>query len=526
MSTAQRPNIVLIISDDTDHSMLGFSGGGSDVLTPNLDRLAHEGATFPNAYASSAVCTPSRYSYLTGHHPGHCRTKQFLDECPTTEPYNLKWNSYINRPQDNIGGMFQQAGYRTGYVGKMHAGLPPGDIGVVMTDIAEDADPYDPEVQAAFASSHANAVKEMNRIGFDYADSLYWNNVDICSAKKMHIHNTEWITQGALNFLDEQQHKEDEPFMLYMCTTVIHGPDHRDTIDNGDPLITSAGILDAAPNCMPKRHTIKDRLQQAGIPYTHNTAGALWLDDAVGAVMNKIDEMGIADNTIILYHVDHNVHAKGSLYERGIHVPMAMRWPAQVPADTTINGMVQNVDMLPTLLDICDVPQPKDTIIDGTSYLPLLQNNADEIHDDLYYEFGTARAVRCGKWKYIAFRYSDEAIERMQSGNQALALDYMNSMANATHYAAYFHPNYFAADQLYNIEADPHEQLNLVNDPACADVLTDLKQRLRVHLDSFDHPFPEEAHPFHLSDEFAQLVTARRNQIMQPSWMAPEEQPR
>ena len=519
----KRPNIVCIISDDTDHSYLGFSGGGKNVLTPRLDQLAAEGAIFNNAYCCGAVCTASRYSYLTGLYPGRCDGEDFMESFPVEDLYSQEWNAYIDRPEDCLGHQFTQAGYRTGYVGKMHAGRHASALGIHVSDQPENADPADPEFAKILENNHKKMIAEMNRLGFEYADSLYWNNADINRAKKMHVHNLEWITDGALEFLDSSQN-DDRPFLLYMATTTIHGPDHRDSIE-GDPLVTSKGLLKEAPNVMPPRHTIKERLRAAGIPYTHDPAGALWTDDAIGAVLDKLDAMGVADDTLVVYHVDHNVVGKATCYEQGVHIPMAAKWPGKITPQTEIDGRVQNVDLLPTLLDACDIAPSKK--FDGTSFLPLLDGKTDEVHDDLYFEIGTFRGVSTKKWKYIELRYREEDIERMKNGEVDVALDaYRAAPCMACKTGVFHYPAYFDPDQLYNLEADLGEQNNLADNPAFADVLAEMRNRLHNYTGSFQHHWPDGPQPFQQTERYDELTHRRRETETLANWWSIERKPR
>lgn len=520
---SKQPNIICIISDDTEHDYLGFSGGGKNVLTPRLDQLAAKGAVFNNAYCCGAVCTASRFSYLTGLYPGRCDAPDFLEAMPVDDIYSQEWNAYIDRPEDCLGHMFSQAGYLTGYVGKMHAGRHAPMLGIHMFDQPEDADPADPEFAKVLADNHEKMVAEMHRLGFEYANGLYWNNADINRAKKMQLHNLEWITQGALEFLDQTK-TDDRPFLLYMATTTIHGPDHRDSLE-GDPRVTSKGLLDKVPDIMPPRHTVKERLRKAGIPYTHDPAGALWMDDAIGAVLDKLEETGEAENTIVVFHVDHGVTGKTTCYEKGVHIPMAMSWPEKIEANTHINGRVQNVDLLPTLLDACGIDAPKK--FDGASFLPLLDGTADEIHEDLYFEIGTFRGVSTKKWKYIELRHRKPDIERMENGEVDVAVDaYRATPCMAAKTGVYHYPSYFDPDQLYDLEADPHEQNNLVDDPACADIVKEMRERLHGYTSSFQHIWPESPQPFQQTEKYKELTTRRRETETLAKWWENERRVR
>lgn len=518
----KKPNIICIISDDTDFSYLGCFGG--KVLTPNIDRIAAEGVKFTRHYTSTPVCTPSRYNYLTGHYAGHCKSEPFLKEFPVDAPYNIQWNVHVNDADECVGGILKKAGYRTGYVGKMHAGLPESELNIRWKEenpLPEDGDPYDPEFDRALKENQQRMVEEMHRLGFDYAASLNWENVDLNPSPKMHIHNPEWVVKGAHNFLEQQT--ADEPFFLYVCTTLIHGPDHRESLA-GDPRITPGGLLDAPiTDVMPPRSSVEQRLRAAGLDYTHNNAGSLWLDDAVGSVLDQADALGLMDNTLVIYQTDHNACSKGSCYERGVRIPMIMKWDGIIQPGSVCDQLAQNIDFLPTLMDVAGIEKTDDMIMDGTSLLPLLKGEDQPVHEDLFFEYGVTRAVSDGKWKYIAFRYTDEQVEEMKSGAVKQALSTMGNLHDFR-VGVYHQPHWYDPDQLFDLENDPHEQNNLAGDPAYADQLKIMHAKLQKYLDRFDHPFDMTIHPFCKSPEFRKLVNEARRQPL-PPWLLAEQRP-
>jgi arylsulfatase A-like enzyme len=529
MPEKKRPNILCIISDDTDLSYLSCYGG--NVLTPAIQSIADAGAVFNSHYCSSSVCTPSRYSYLTGRYASACTSEPFRKRFPEGSMTNIQWNVHIQEKNENLGGMLQQAGYRTGYVGKMHSGLEEEHLGLAYENDTDkraampvDADPYDPAFQKELQRDQEIMIAEMNRIGFEYAARLYWNNCDKVPAERMHIHNTEWIAEGALAFLESQ--KDDErPFFLTMATTVIHGPDHRDSIE-GDPLITRAGVLEEPAGGMPPRDTIKKRLREAGIPYDHNAAGALWLDDAVGAVLRKAEELGLLENTIVVYKSDHNARAKSSCLQEGVHIPMVMSWPGVITPGSQVDALTQNIDFLPTMLEAAGVEQPTDVRIDGISLLPLLRGEKEKIHDDLYLEIGTQRGVMTKRYKYIVNRYTDEAIEFMKSDRAEVPTDLMSRIPGNFFLGLSLWPHYLDPEQLYDLEKDPLEQNNLAGDPAYGEVVESLKARLGAYLESFDHPYPLEGQPFLETERYRQLVQTAYKKAQLPLWWMKEKQPR
>ncbi len=503
---ARRPNIVCVIMDDTDFSNLGCYGG--EVLTPNLDRIAAEGMKFTQFTCSSSVCTPSRYSYMTGHHPGRCTAPSFLGENPVADMYNVGWNAVLLEGTPALGGMLSGSGYRTGFVGKWHAGRPSREMG--LDDFGPDDDPYDPATDRKLKENQAGLCAELKKtLGFDYAASVYWNNTDAYIPRKLRHHNLEWITQGALSFLDSCD--GGQPFFLYMATTTYHGPSHDDSLES-DPAVTPGGILDPVPGCMPARASVRARIAAAGLPVNHKTVGMTWTDDTVGALFDKLDAMGELDNTVFFYTTDHNTeNGKGSCYEPGVRIPFMVRWPGVVEPGSVCDALSQNVDFVPTVLDICSVKPPAAAQVDGTSLVPLFKGQAEAVHDDLYFEFGFSRAVRYGNWKYIAVRYPRAVYDKMRSGELTEAPNLTNMRLQGQgciNVAAFEHC--LEADQLYDLDSDPCEKTNLAADPAYAEVLKNMKDRLKAHTDTFSHPFAYDADPFHYSPEFTRCVANTR----------------
>ncbi len=522
----KKPNIICIISDDTDFSYLNCYGG--KVLTPNINRIAANGVKFSRHYTSTSVCTPSRYNYITGRFAGNCDSQQFKEQFPNEETYNIQWNVHVKDREQCVGGILQDAGYTTGYVGKMHAGIPERDLMMNWHDnektekMLTDVDIDDPRLIKQLKNNQEIMRKEMNRIGFDYAERLNWENVDLYPNKNLRYHNIEWVTEGAIDFLEEQKDAE-KPFFLYMATTTIHGPDHRDSL-NTDPKICSGGLLDEAPNVpMPPRNTIEKRIKEAGIDYTHNAAGALWLDDAIGAVLQKAEEFGLMEDTIIIYQTDHNALAKGSLYDRGIKIPMMMQWDGVFKPGFTSDELAQNVDFIPTLMDIIGIKKTKNMILNGKSLLPLLKGDNKEIHDELFIEFGVCRGVVSKKWKFFVLNHTDEQINKMKNGDVSVALGTMGDLGHFI--GPYYQPNWFDHFQLYDLENDPNEQINLAGQEEFKEIENKMKKKLQSYLDDIPHKFSLEKNPFYETELYKNLVTDTMKKEL-PQWLHDEQTPR
>ncbi len=505
---ARPPNIVCVISDDTAPHYFGCTGG--PYLTPNLDALAASGARFTRHHAVGSLCTPSRYAYMTGRFPGRCPNPKFREGNPTDRAYNLTWNVSLVPGQANLATILRENGYTTAYVGKFHCARRPGEVG--MESIPLDSDPYDPKWDAVRKRNQERAVEEIKSYGWDYARNVTYGNLDLNPTIALNTHNQEWITQGAVDFLDDPSHT-DGPFCLYMGTNMVHGPKHGENLLDLDPRVTAGGLLrEPVSGGHPPRETIFRRLREAGLTPGHRNVGMLWLDDAVGVLRSKLEELGLLENTIFIYKSDHGVIGKGSCYHTGTKVPIFWSWPAQMPPQSVCHVRVQNVDFLPTLCGLCDLEVPAGYRLDGASYAAqLLEGSPEPVHEDLYNEVGVSRSVQRGRWHYVAFRHLPETIEKMKSGELEVAVNAL--MRPQAGMPALHHAHFYEPEQLYDTAQDTWEQMNLAYLPEYADVVEQMKGRLAARLRTFEHPFPLEPDPFTESAGYRELVAAARRRL-------------
>ncbi|MEM6315073.1 MAG: sulfatase-like hydrolase/transferase, partial [Planctomycetota bacterium] len=307
-----QPNIIFIITDDQRRQELGFLEGQAH--TPTIDQLARNGMVFDNCYVASSVCTPSRYTVLSGHYASRSETDYFKAQTTAEGMTRVTWNSGFMPDQPNVAQVLRDAGYMTGFVGKWHIGgmrRPPGD------PITPGDDPADPRVIERLEANQTAFAEHLNSFGFDYAARIYAGNPDDDQELKavgLNIHNMEWITEGALRFID-QAHATDRPFFLYFSTTLTHSPAPVESL-LGDPTLTPVGKLDEPiTGVQPSRDDVVRRAKERDLP--KELWAPLWLDDGVGALVAKLDELGIDENTLIVYFVDHGseFQSKGTCYE-------------------------------------------------------------------------------------------------------------------------------------------------------------------------------------------------------------------
>ncbi len=491
-----RPNVLFIITDDQGRAEFNFLPEGRDEqgnprnLTPNIDRLATEGVVFLNQYVSSPVCTPSRYSVLTGNYAS--RSPTFAKAVRNGEQVNITWNSHIDGETPNIARTLQKAGYFTGAVGKNHV-IKLKSKSRETEAPADDSDPRRPEVAAYYAAKQREQVEFFKACGFDFAASLYAGNLPGHTCKALEYHNVEWITSGALEFLDEWK-QTDKPFFLYMATTLNHGPGPANRKYTGDPLATPAGLLPEPLAVQPPRSSIPERVRKAGLPVEGQACDVLWLDDGIGAVLKRLESLGELDNTIVFYFDDHGVESgKGSLYEGGIRSVSFVWSPCYVKGGRQTEVPVSNIDFAPTIMELCGVPQKERHAVDGKSFLSVLEGKEEEIHDYLFFELGATRAVLKDGWKYLAFRLPPSVPANPPQPYTHLA-DRPGGRGSERP-AMKFYPNYYDMDQLYNVRTDPFERNNLYRDKEHKDRLQTMRQLLREAVAKVPGTFAEFTDP-------------------------------
>ncbi len=512
-----KPNIILIMTDDqspfpfetatvNQSRPFGFNGD-SHVYTPNIDKLANNGLVFTQAYVSTAVCSASRYTTLTGRYAGRCEGASFMQQFPKGEFARVENNTELEETRENLPRLLQDAGYLTGFVGKSHvvdhyllgASLT-GDYGFMK--VAQNADPNVPEVSTAMAFNHGYWVKRIKEFGFNYVNAVYAANLKELNNDSLNVHNVEYKNKAALEFIDQCG---SEPFFLYYSENVPHGPapwvksngKYKNGLD-ANPKFTSKGYVDAEYSYLPSREEIKQDVLNHGKDLNH--AWLRWFDNAVGAVVDKLKEKGILENTVIIITSDHGQYNNGKAtnYEGGVKIPLMVYWPAGISSGSTYDELVQNIDFAPTFLDLAGIDLSGKTSLDGVSLKNVLLGcQKSPVHDCLFYEIGFTRAVRTKKWKYITVRYDDATNAKIAKGDkfngfngELLDFPYYVKNAHLGYHAAKNNPHYFESDQLYDMVNDPMESTNLF-DSKQSEVVA-LKQKLTGLLQSFsERPYAE-----------------------------------
>ena len=425
------PNIVFILTDDHLHDALGCAGHPF-LRTPNLDRLAAEGVRFTNAFVTTSLCSPSRASFLTGcyaHRHGVIRNE---DRDPAADLATF--------PE-----VLQQAGYETAFIGKWH--------------LARWSTP---------------------RRGFDHWISFngqgeYWRNTWNLNGEFQRIDGyvTDKLTSFAVQFLEEER---EGPFMLWISHKAAHAPftparrharlyagrsvavgsDRADGNADGN----SDGNADGNAGHRADRLDLKPAWlaeQSVGLAdeelrdYFRSLAA---VDEGVGRILEVLAERGLLEETVIVYAGDNGFHRgehgglwdKRTAYEPSIRIPLLVRAPGRFAAGSTCAGMVLNIDLAPSLLELARVPVPAS--MQGSSWLdcPGERDGRQSFLYEYFQEQGVVPdlwAVRTPDWKYI--------LNPDQAG---------------------------VSEELYDLREDPDELLNLAGNPARASDL----ERMRAEL--------------------------------------------
>ncbi|HTT57104.1 MAG TPA: arylsulfatase [Opitutaceae bacterium] len=381
---AAPPNIVFVLADDLGYGDLGCYGQQL-IATPNLDRLAAQGMRFTQFYAGSPVCAPSRNVLLTGQHTGHTL---------------IRGNAKISlRPEDvTVAEVLKEAGYATGAFGKWGV----GEEGSTGTPNKKGFDDFFGYVDQTMAHNYYPTflVRNESRVPLPNVvphEGPYGQGV----ATKKVVYSDDPIVAGMLAFVDRNR---EHPFFLYFPSTLPHANDEAK--DEGMEIPSLGRYAD----------------QPWPAPEKAKAAMITRLDDDVGRLLAKLDELGLAGNTIFIFASDNGPHAEGGVdpaffhssgplrgikrdvYEGGIRVPLIVRWPGHVAAGSVSDHVAYFGDFMATAAAIAGVKPP--SRLDSTSFLPtLLGRPAEQAQDPyLYWEFYEGRssqAVRLGDWKGV-----------------------------------------------------------------------------------------------------------------------------
>ena len=502
----KKPNIIFFITDDMLPQHFNFTPHGKNwkrkTITPNVEKLADQGTVMLNQYTCSPLCTPSRYSCLTGRYPSRADNPFFLE---TTKKYHgqtyVEFNSHITpKDKETLPVLMKKAGYMTGFVGKNHV----IEVNGLKRFPNFDASAKDPENAFKLKANYDHVCQAIRECGFDYVSRVYHNNPDFLGLREVAVHNMDWITEGGIEFI-KQYHDRSEPFFLYFATTLPHGPTEADRAWNANPLITAEGYINKAPKVQPPRATIPERIKKAGLEPTDQACNMLWVDDALGALLKTLEETGELDNTIIFFFNDQWMTAKGTIYEGGAHTPSIVWKKGGFPVGHLCDALVTSVDFAPTLLNFAQYDYSA-VPFDGESFKPYLEGEKQDPDRTIYFELGFSRGVMKDGWKYMRIQYPEE-IASMSLEERKELLEKWNAERRRRHLnivtedpsAPFSHltaipgggdaekgstgikhyPGYYDSDQLYNLPEDAREQKNQAKDPERKEKLDEMRKEMK-----------------------------------------------
>ncbi|MGH7529788.1 MAG: sulfatase family protein [Gemmatimonadales bacterium] len=445
-------NVVLLLSDDHRSDFMGFMPGAPPWLeTPALDRMAAGGAHIVNAFVTTALCSPSRASILTGQ---YAHRNGVVDNTSAIPPGTRFFPELL-----------QQAGYRTAYIGKWHMG--------------------------------ESAESDAPRPGFDYWVSFPGQGVYVDpqlnvngERVKRQGYTTDILTDYALEWLRDQARSRDpgvppgvgKPFLLVLSSKAVHAefipaPRHAGRYADA-PIPYPPTMANTAANYRGKPDWVRaQRNSWHGVDFMYHGAmqfddfyrryaeTLLALDESVGRVLDVLDSTGLARSTLVLYMGDngfllgeHGLIDKRNAYEESIRIPMLAYAPGWIAPGTRVESMVRNIDIAPTVLDLAGARAP--WTVDGRSVLGALRGGAgDTLTGELLYEYyweyafphtPTTLALRGDRFKYILYH------------------------------------GVWDTRELYDLVADPEERVNLIDDPAHQDTVRALHDRLWKRLIATD----------------------------------------
>lgn len=438
-----RPTIVFILIDDLRHDVFSLTDHPF-IETPHIDALARRGAVFTNAFVTTSLCSPARATFLTGQYMHRHRVIDNGTPIP---------DGTVTFPQ-----ILQQAGYETAFVGKWHMG----------------------------GSSDAPRPGFNHWVSFrgqgTYRPEGQHLNVDGRQVpRRKYI--TDELTNYALRWLDGRS--ADQPFMLYLSHKGVHGlyepaPRHRDLYRDAS-WTPPESMADSEQNKRGKPMWVQDQRnswhgveypyhggsgQTIGEMYRHYCEMILSIDESVGRVTEKLRSAGLDRDTLVVFTSDgghlwgeHGLIDKRCAYEPSIRIPMIATYPAVVPAGTRIDAITANIDIAPTFLELAGVEPPQS--MDGRSLRGILsgEDPPDDWREELLYEYywewsfpqtPTMFALRGPRYKLIQYH------------------------------------GIWDRDELYDLQRDPQETRNLIDDPEHRDRVAQMRARLHQQLQASD----------------------------------------
>jgi arylsulfatase A-like enzyme len=416
------PNFVFFLIDDLGWKDLG-SYGSTFHLTPNIDELAASGVRFTQAYAASPVCSPTRASILTGRHPARLDITDWIGGSQRGDLLPAEYVDHLPPEEVTLAEVLRAQGYATGYFGKWHLGDQP----------------HYPESQGFDLNVGGTAAGQPASYFYPYkaeeGRNPFWDVPGLDGGEEGE-YLTDRLTDEALEFLEGNR---EGPFLLYLAHYAVHTP-----IQSKDPLTERyAARADSLPEHEgPRFETEHGRAQTRLVQDDPAYAGMVQsVDESVGRVLSRLDDLGLTDNTVVIFMSDNGGLStvagertgpttiaplragKGWLYEGGIRTPMIIRWPGRVAPGSVRDDPVQSTDFFPTMMEMAGVAANPAGPLDGVSLVPVLTDSGDLERDALFWHFphyhGSGNrpsgAIRRGRWKLVEW-FEDGTYELYELG--------------------------------------------------------------------------------------------------------------
>ena len=427
---ARPRNVVVVVTDDHRYDLLGFMGHPF-VQTPHMDSLARHGAHFANAFVTTALCSPSRASMLTGLYAHRHRVVDNNNPIPAGTTF---FPQYL-----------QRAGYATAFIGKWHMG---GD--------SDDPQP-----------------------GFDHWVSFRGQGTYLPTPSGLNVNGTRvpqkgYITDELTDYAVQWLERRDAatPFFLMLSHKGVHSEfipaDRHKGRYAGRQAPRPPTLAPFPPDANRPAWVANQRNSWHGVEFPYHSdldvdayyrayaETLLAVDDSLGRVLEWLRSRGLEDDTLVIYLGDngfmfgeHGLIDKRTAYEASMRIPLLMQAPGLIPAGTKVSGVAANIDLASTVLDAAGLVPPAG--LDGASLLPLATGKTTKVRDALLYEYywernfpqtPTMHALRTERYKYVHYH------------------------------------GIWDTDELFDLDADPHETRNVIDDPAHTAALRALNQQL------------------------------------------------
>jgi arylsulfatase A-like enzyme len=377
----RKPNIVFILIDDMGQRDVGCYGSKIHE-TPNVDRLAREGMLFTDGYAACPVCSPTRASIMTGKYPARLHLTDWIagHVKPKARLKIPDWTKYLPLEETTIAEGLKKLGYVTASIGKWHLG----------------GEGYLPEAQGFDVNiggdNHGQPPSYFSPYKLSFKDGPAGEYL------------TDRLGDEALRFIENNK---DKPFFLYFPNYAVHTP------------------LQAKKDIAAKY--LEKKLPEKGQNSATYAAMVQSVDENIGRIMKKLEELGIADNTIVFFMSDNGGleavtsnaplrAGKGTLYEGGVREPWIVKWPGIVKPGSRCSFPVTSTDFFPTIMEMAGAASDQGRTPDGLSIVPLLKGTGGIQRDAIYWHYphyhitNPGGAIRCGDFKLIEY-YEDGKLE-------------------------------------------------------------------------------------------------------------------